>query len=281
MTHGPARPGSSAPLVAVVQHTEVCPPGRVGAWLVEEGCALDVIRCHAGRALPSSLEPYAALVVLGGEMGAHDDAQHPWLTPTRALLARAVTAGLPTLGICLGLQLLAVACGGRVEPSAAGPQIGVRTVELTAAAATDPLLGGLGDRAEGVHWNNDLVVAPPPGAVVLSTTAGTVQALRLGSAAWGVQHHPEVDVGTLRLWARADVAAGLLDAATAEARLAEVARRDEALSRTWRAVTRRFADRVRQGSRHVHEGYRPLEDGAVAPAARVAGPGGTSGQKPS
>lgn len=243
-----APPGSTPPRVAVVQHTAVCPPGRVGDWLVEDGCALDVFRCHAGEGLPPTLEPYAALVVLGGEMGAYDDARHPWLTPTKDLLATAVATGLPTLGICLGLQLLAVACGGRVAPSVAGPQLGVRAGQPTAAAADDPLLHDLPPRAAGVHWNNDLVVELPPGAVVLSTTAGTVQALRLGPAAWGLQHHPEVDPATLRLWADADVAAGLLDPVLAADRLAEVERRDAGTARTWRTVVGRLAGLLTAGA---------------------------------
>jgi GMP synthase (glutamine-hydrolysing) len=228
-----AAAAATPPRVAVVQHTAVCPPGRVGDWLAEDGCELEVFRCHAGDGLPASLAPYAALVVLGGEMGADDDALHPWLTPTKDLLATAVATGLPTLGICLGLQLLAVACGGRVAPAPTGPQLGVREVEPTAAAADDPLLVGLAPGAAGVHWNNDLVVDLPPGAVV--------QALRLGDAAWGLQHHPEVDPATLRLWAEADVAGGLLEPAVAATRLAGVERRDDELARTWRAVVRRFA----------------------------------------
>jgi GMP synthase (glutamine-hydrolysing) len=240
-----AAPAHLPPRVAVVQHTAVCPPGRVGRWLEEDGCAVDVFSCFAGDGLPASLDPYAALVVLGGEMGAYDDALHPWLTGTKALLREAVAAEVPTLAICLGLQLLAVASGGRVAPAAAGPQLGVRAVEPTAAATADPLFAGLPSGAVGVHWNNDLVVDVPPDATVLSTSAGTVQALRLGPVAWGVQHHPEVDVDTLRLWAEADVAAGLLDAATATARLAEVERHDAALAQVWRGAVGRFAAFVR------------------------------------
>jgi GMP synthase (glutamine-hydrolysing) len=242
----------TGPRVAVVQHTAVCPPGRVGDWLVAEGCRLDVHRGHAGEGLPSSLAGHDGLVVLGGEMGAHDDADHPWLPGTRDLLRAAVEDGTPVLAVCLGLQLLAVACGGRVEPAASGPQIGVRPVEPEPAAAADPLLGPVPAGAPAVHWNNDLVVEPPPGAVVLSRSAGTVQALRLGSRAWGVQFHPEVDVATLGLWADADVAARLLEPARAAERLAGVAAADAALVRTWSAMTRRFAAELRTAARRRH-----------------------------
>jgi GMP synthase (glutamine-hydrolysing) len=218
----------------------------VGRWLVDEGCALDVFACFAGDGLPTSLDPYAALVVLGGEMGAYDDVQHPWLTGTKALLADAVAAELPTLGICLGLQLLAVATGGRVATAVPGPQLGVRPVELTAAAAGDPLLAALKPDALGVHWNNDVVVDLPADATLLSTSAGAVQALRVGTAAWGVQHHPEVDVETLRLWADADVAAGLLPAATATDRLTAFERCDVDLAPAWRGMVGRFAALARR-----------------------------------
>ena len=187
----------SRPLVAVIQHTADCPPGRVGDWLVEAGCELDVFGCHTGAEPPFSLEPYAGLLVLGGGMGAGDDAAHPWLAPTKELLARAVAEEVPTLAICLGLQLLAVACGGRVDRSGSGPQLGIRPVDRTAASVADPLLGGL-DLEAAVHWNFDLVTELPPGAVVLTTSTGTTQALRLGHCAWGVQFHPEVDPATLR-----------------------------------------------------------------------------------
>jgi GMP synthase (glutamine-hydrolysing) len=232
--------GADPPVVAVVQHTADCPPGRVGEWLATQGCRLEVFGCFTGDGLPTSVEPYDALLVLGGEMGAYDDATHPWLPATRALLAEAVAAGLPTLGICLGMQLLAVACGGRVAPGPE-PQLGIRRVEPTEAAAGDPLLGRLPDPAYAVHWNNDLVLEPPPGAAVLATSARTVQALRQGEAAWGVQFHPEVDPATLRRWADADVAAGVLAAGPATRRLAEVADRDAEQAVVWRDLTTRFA----------------------------------------
>ena len=71
--------------VLVIQHTPVCPPGRVGDWLTESGCVLEVVHPYAGECQPTSLAGYAGLVVLGGEMGAYDDEIAPWLPATRAL----------------------------------------------------------------------------------------------------------------------------------------------------------------------------------------------------
>ena len=232
--------GSDVPLVAVIQHSADCPPGRVGTWLAAAGCRLEVFACHAGEEPPFSLEGYAGLVVLGGGMSCEDDVAYPWLTPVKQLLARAVAEEVPTLAICLGLQLLAVACGGRVAPSGTGPQLGVRPVDRTAASVADPLLTGL-DLTGAVHWNFDLVAELPPGAVVLTTSTGTVQSLRLGQRAWGVQFHPEVDPATLARWADADVAAGLLAPEVAAEPLAEVERRDAELMPAWRNLSEQFA----------------------------------------
>ncbi|MFT4166554.1 MAG: type 1 glutamine amidotransferase [Microlunatus sp.] len=231
----------TAPSILVIEHTPVDPPGRVGAWLREEGYELEVVRPYAGDPQPTELSSYAGLLVLGGDVGAYDDEIAPWLPATKALLAQAVTDQIPTLAICLGHQLLAVASGGRVAKSPAGQQGGTPTVGLQPAAATDPLFGGVSPDAVAVHWNNDLVVELPPGAVELARSTAGVQAMRLGDRVWGVQFHPEVDAETVRVWAAADVDSGTLTAERATAWLTEMEDNDAILQSTWRPVIHRFA----------------------------------------
>ncbi|WP_202045235.1 MULTISPECIES: glutamine amidotransferase-related protein [unclassified Microbacterium] len=67
----------------------------------------------AQQELPSSLEAYAGLVLLGGGLMPDDDDRAPWLAAERALAAEAIDRDLPTLGICLGGQLLAHVAGER------------------------------------------------------------------------------------------------------------------------------------------------------------------------
>ena len=114
--------GTQARLMArllVVQHEPDAPVAWLGEWWAELGLELDVVRGDLGqpvverwRDLPVAPD---GLVVLGGAMGACDDAVAPWLAPTRALIADAVARGVPTLGVCLGHQLAAVALGGTVR----------------------------------------------------------------------------------------------------------------------------------------------------------------------
>lgn len=228
--------------VLVVQHEDICPPGRLGGWLADAGLELDVVRPYAGDELPARLE-HDALLVLGGTMGAYDD-EHAWLPVTRALLATAVDRGVPTLGVCLGHQLLAVATGGRVERNASGSTTGMTPVMLT-GPAEDGVTGLVGADALALHWNDDVVVAPPPGALVLArTTDGHVQALRVGPAAWGVQFHPEADVGIASTWAGRTVASGEMAGNDAAELLAGLVAADEHVVATWSAWARRFAEVV-------------------------------------
>ena len=227
--------------VLVVQHQDDCPPALVGTWLANAGCALDVRHPYAGDALPADLRDHDALLVLGGSMGVNDDADHSWLPATKELIRTAARARVPTLGVCLGHQLAAVALGGIVEVNPAGRQFGVLPMGWTTAAADDPVLGSLPARV--IHWNNDIVTALPSGATSLAHAPdGAVQAARLADTVWGVQPHPEVDEAIVARWAadeRDEIGAELVDQA-----LAVMARHAADLAQAWQPVAIAFAGRV-------------------------------------
>jgi GMP synthase (glutamine-hydrolysing) len=191
--------------VLVVEHQTSCPPGWVGEWLEDAGCLLDVRRPHLGQELPDHLGAHSALVVLGGSMDAALDDRYPWMARVMALVREAAGAGVPTLGICLGHQLAAVALGGEVARNGRGQQIGVLEVGWTAEAEGDPLVGGLTGPVRAVQWNNDVVTRLPEGAHVLARTPeGEVQAVRFSRTVWGVQWHPEAGAEIVTAWAEND-----------------------------------------------------------------------------
>lgn len=238
------RSGVGVIRVAVVQHTETEHPGHLGDWLPECGLTLEAIHPYAGQPLPA-VGAFDGLVVLGGPMGALDDDVAPWLPPTRRLLAEAVLAGVPTLGVCLGGQLLAAATGGSVERGAAGPEIGVCEVALTPAAGGDPVFAGLPQRAAVGQWHYDAITALPPDAELLAASAAYPhQAFRVGVAAWGVQFHPELTGELSALWAAADAEQLRRQGRDPAALAAEVARRQPELTTTWRPLAERWAEVV-------------------------------------
>jgi GMP synthase (glutamine-hydrolysing) len=185
------------------------------------------------------------MVVLGGEMGAYDDAAHPWLAEVKDLVRAAAEVGPPVLGVCLGLQLAAVALGGAVRVNPLGQQIGVLGVGWTASSYDDPLLGELarlGDRVPAVQWNNDVVHRLPEGAVLLAETArGELQAARLASYVWGVQWHPEAGEEIIRPWADHDRDDAAERGVDLDRYVQDVADARDGLRRTWRGLAERFA----------------------------------------
>jgi GMP synthase (glutamine-hydrolysing) len=176
--------------VIVIEHEAEASLGFFAGWLEDAGAECQVIRPYRGEPVPENAP--GGLVVLGGTASAWDDEGYGWLPATRALIARSVEDGVPTLGICLGAQLMTIACGGTVERGAEGLEVGLTTVEPLPEAADDPVFGGLPDRPiRAVQYHYDATTVLPPGAVRLVTGEQYPnQAYRLGANAWAVQFHP-------------------------------------------------------------------------------------------
>jgi GMP synthase-like glutamine amidotransferase len=164
----------------------------------------------------------------------------PWLPALRALLRAAVADEIPTLGICLGAQLLAAANGGRVERNADGPEYGAQLVAKRTAAAQDPLFRALPIAPDVVQWHVDAVTVLPPGAIELASSPVCAnQAFRLGRLAWGIQFHIETTPELVRSWAAADAAA--LEGYDVERLLTRSDAVHDDLAETWRPFVREFA----------------------------------------
>jgi GMP synthase (glutamine-hydrolysing) len=141
----------------------------------------------------------ALVLVMGGSMGVYDAPAYPHLSEVQALLAERLRRDLPSVGVCLGAQLLAAAAGARVYRGHAGMELGVYPVQLLPEAAGDPVFSVLPHRVDAAQWHGD-TFDPVPGAVRLAhTEAYPWQAFRLGRS-YGVQFHPELSVDTFCAW---------------------------------------------------------------------------------
>ena len=256
----PAAPYHGSVIITVIEHTPSCPLDRFGPWIERApGPAPDVrvLRPWAGDVVPSSsAEVGDGLIVLDGQGHAYDDAGSPWLPATRDLLADAVRTGLPTLGLCLGAQLLAVATGGRVQVGAPpGRESGVIDVHPRPQASGDALLGALAAAVPADHplaggvmlampsMHADAVVDLPPGAAWLaSSRLYPYQAFRVGTAAWGLQFNPEVSEQTFAAWA------DLHDDVDTEAVRAEFLARQDLVEAGGAALAHRFAELAQRWS---------------------------------
>ncbi|MFL6136641.1 MAG: type 1 glutamine amidotransferase [Frankiaceae bacterium] len=179
---------------ALVQHVPDEGPGLVAHAARRAGVDLLRVRAWAGDPLPA-LSEVDGVVVLGGPMAASDDDGHPCLKRERDLLAAAVAAGKPVLGICLGAQLIAAALGARLRLRAVD-EIGPTEVRLTEEGAADPVVGG-GAPEPGtlpvLQWHTDTFELPPGAVLLASSDACAHQAFRVGERAYGLQFHVEID----------------------------------------------------------------------------------------
>jgi len=200
----------------VVQNDPSDDVRRLGDWLTGAGLRLETVRPYAGEALPDDLGRYGGVLVMGGAQDAFDAPDGtpgaPWFPALQRLLRQAVSGRVPTLGVCLGSQLLAVSCGGEVGRSPHGPDIGPGLVAKRDVAERDRLFGPVPFTPDVLQWHQDDITALPPQATLLAASPrGTYQAFRVGEAAWGVQFHVECDLAMLADWAEAeaDVLVGL------------------------------------------------------------------------
>jgi GMP synthase (glutamine-hydrolysing) len=187
---------ASVSKVLAIQHVRCETLGTIADTLGAEvsparNISYEVVRPFEGQAIPSGLEDYLGLIVLGGPMGVYEQDRYPFLRQEIRLIEEALRLDKPILGVCLGSQLLASALGAPVTKGKT-KEIGWHPVSLTGAAKQDPLWRGIESAFTAYHWHGD-VFDLPSGAVSLASSEKTPhQAFRYGRSAYGVLFHMEV-----------------------------------------------------------------------------------------
>jgi GMP synthase (glutamine-hydrolysing) len=220
----------------VLQHADSEPPGVYEEVLLERRIPFARVLLSAGEELPD-WRAYAGIVAMGGAMSVADEREHPWLVPEKRLIAEAVAAGMPYWGVCLGAQLLAASLGAAVARGHE-PELGVLPVELTDAAAADPVFAGAPASFDTLQWHGETYELPAGAVQLARSRSYEQQAFALGRA-YALQFHLEVDCALAREWTLDPVFAGELarwqgeDAAnTLLAQLGAAEREALALART-------------------------------------------------
>jgi GMP synthase (glutamine-hydrolysing) len=192
-----------------LQHIACEPPAAFEDELRARGLDLVRVELDEGEPLPDWRE-FPAIIVMGGPMGAYEEAEHPWLAAEKRLLREAVEANVPVWGVCLGAQLLAGALGARVYPGEQA-EVGLLPVELTPAAASDPVFSQAPYSFPTLQWHADSFDLPDGATLLASSPAYPNQAFRIGRS-YGLQFHVEVSPELATEWGQVPAYAQSLEA---------------------------------------------------------------------
>lgn len=133
-------------------------------------------------------------------MNVYEEARFPFLKHETEFIGELIKSDFPTLGVCLGSQLIAKACGSKVY-KAAQAEIGWSDVMLSALARSDKIFSGAGSSTLRVlQWHEDTFDLPDGAFPMASGAAVANQAFRLKNNLYGLQFHIEVDRSTLKDW---------------------------------------------------------------------------------
>ncbi len=194
MSHSPE---TISPRAVIIRHVAFEDLGSFAEPLAEGGWRIEYI--EAGM---DGFDPAAdaeLLVVLGGPIGAGNDGEYPFLADEVRLIERRLAMDRPTLGICLGAQLMARALGARVY-GAGRKEIGWGPLSLSEAGTASPLALLAPRHASVLHWHGDTFDLPRGALHLASTEVCENQAFGWGERALALQFHPEVTAAGLERW---------------------------------------------------------------------------------
>lgn len=182
----------------VIMHVESEGPGSLGEFLQSYGFRLQTVKLYKEEKLPRNVQKFDAIVSMGGHMSVHDEKLYPFLKDEKEFLRRAVDKNIPILGICLGAQMIAHACGASIEKSSEN-EVGWKEVFVTNEGRRDILFQGLPDTLQVFQWHEDTFDMPHGGTLLAIGKECPHQAFRYRNA-YGLQFHIEVTQYILTEW---------------------------------------------------------------------------------
>ena len=170
-----------------LQHVPFEGLGSIEVWLRDAGYEITSTQFYESSELPK-VEEIDLLVVMGGSMSVNDEQEYPWLVDEKEFIKSVIEARKPTLGICLGAQLIAISMGGEVFPNSV-KEIGWFPIHAT--KSTNNAVFQFPEEAEVFHWHGE-TFSLPLGAVPIAESKGCKnQAFQIGTKVIGLQFHLE------------------------------------------------------------------------------------------
>jgi GMP synthase-like glutamine amidotransferase len=177
-----------------LQHVPFEGLGFIENWLEKSGYLFSFTRFFESEELPEP-ESIQLLIILGGPMSVNDEREYPWLSREKAFIRRCIEAGIPTLGICLGAQLIASALGAKVYRNVVKeigwfPVLGTPTALMTSFEfpKSTPVF----------HWHGETFDLPEGALHLAKTGVCHNQAFQYRESVIGMQFHLEMTPRAMR-----------------------------------------------------------------------------------
>ncbi|OGA47209.1 MAG: glutamine amidotransferase [Betaproteobacteria bacterium RIFCSPLOWO2_12_FULL_62_58] len=182
--------------VAIFRHAPTEGPGYFATYLSRHGIPWQVVKIDEGEAVPGDPRAFSGLAFMGGPMSVNDELV--WLPAVLALIRAAVAADIPTVGHCLGGQLMAKALGGGVVRNPV-KEIGWGRVDVPGNAEAGRWFGASLKSFEAFHWHGETFLLPPGSERIASSPYCENQAFVLGRHL-GMQFHVEMTPELIGTW---------------------------------------------------------------------------------
>ncbi len=191
-------------VVNVIRHLAFEDLGSFAPVLQAKNIEINYIEAADFALKPDELSQVDALsdellVILGGPISVNDGEMFPFLGAELDLLKQRIAADRPTLGICLGAQLIAAALGATVY-SGNTKEIGWYPLDLTEAGKSSPLRYLGSEHCSMLHWHGETFDLPDGAVLLASTERYENQAFRYGKNILALQFHPEITQRGMEKW---------------------------------------------------------------------------------
>ncbi len=174
--------------------------GSLGAVLDKEGLAYHYVDCwHEDLSGFDALGP-DLLIVMGGAPGVYQADTYPFIKQETEILGRRLAQDLPTLGVCLGAQMMAASQGGAVYPGPKGKEKGWFPLKITEKGKKTPARHLDGALTYMAQWHGDTFDLPAGADLLASSEMYENQVFSWRKNGLGLQCHAEATPIIVKAW---------------------------------------------------------------------------------